>query len=96
MCECIAVMDKALAERNTKLALTFTFGGGLSTYPTIQTEQVEKGRGKKKAIGVIPSFCCFCGEKYERAKADESALTPKPRGCVAAQVDVMTEEYGGT
>lgn len=66
MCNCISTIDEALKPHNTKLALTITFGGKCEAYPTIQTEQVEKGRGKPKAKAMLPSFCCFCGEAYAR------------------------------
>ncbi|MHC1549427.1 hypothetical protein [Phyllobacterium sp. K27] len=55
--------------RNTKLSLTITFGSTLDAFPSIGTEQIEKGRGKQKAVAMLPSFCPFCGEKYEKEAA---------------------------
>ncbi|RWE55180.1 MAG: hypothetical protein EOS24_23790 [Mesorhizobium sp.] len=66
-CECIETVNQKLSPRNTRLALTITFAApGLNAFPSIGTEQIEKGRGRPKAIGMIPSFCPFCGTKYER------------------------------
>jgi hypothetical protein len=31
----------------------------------IETERIEKGRGKQKASTTFCSYCPFCGEKYE-------------------------------
>jgi hypothetical protein len=67
MCECVTRIDQLLKPHNTKLALTITFGAKCEAYPTIQTEQVEKGRGKAKAQAMLPTFCPFCGDKYEAA-----------------------------
>lgn len=67
MCECIEKIDGMLEPRNTKLGLTIVFSNPPKTYPSLVTEQIEKGRGKPKAAAMLPSFCPFCGAKYERA-----------------------------
>ncbi len=65
-CECIETVNEKLAARNTRLTMTITLTQGLDAYPTIATEQVKTGIGMPKAIGMIPSYCPFCGGKYER------------------------------
>lgn len=69
-CNCITTVNKLLSTRNTKLGLTFVFSDPISDLPTLVVEQIEKGRGKAKAVAMLPSFCPFCGTKY---KADEAA-----------------------
>lgn len=59
-CECISKVNAELKPRNTRLALSIVATGG--AYPTIQTEQIEKGRGKPKALVAVPSYCPFCGK----------------------------------
>jgi hypothetical protein len=48
-CNCIAEFDAKLAEQTAR--------------PMIVTDQIESGRGKKKACGVFATFCPFCGVK---------------------------------
>ena len=70
-CDCISVMDAKLADHNTRIAVTFGFprdGSPPYTRPTIQTEKLESRKRVGPAIA-LPSFCPFCGEKYERAPA---------------------------
>ncbi|SMH42233.1 hypothetical protein [Mesorhizobium australicum] len=62
-CECIKAVNEKLAARNTRLALTITLTQQLDDFPTIATEQIDKGRGKLKAVSMIPTFCPFCGVK---------------------------------
>lgn len=63
-CDCITAVDAMLAERNTRIMLPITFGGG-PVRPMIVTEQIEKGRGKPRPCGMFATFCPFCGESYE-------------------------------
>lgn len=67
MCECIEKIDEMLKPHNTKLGLTVVFGQPVTVFPSLETEQIEKGRGKPKAKAMLPSFCPFCGTKYEAA-----------------------------
>jgi hypothetical protein len=67
MCNCIAEMDAKLAERNTRLQVTFAFprdGSPSYTLPLLGTEKIEKR--KRESVLAVPSFCPFCGEKYGR------------------------------
>lgn len=66
MCECITQMQGQLKEYNTQLAVTYSLGAQSRTYPTIKVEQIETGRGKPKAMAVIPTYCPFCGEEYSK------------------------------
>lgn len=63
-CNCIDIVDAKLAERNTRIMLPIIFGGDQTPRPMIVTEQIEKGRGKKKAVGMFATFCPFCGVAY--------------------------------
>jgi hypothetical protein len=64
-CKCINEMNQELGKHNTRLSLMITFDGG--TYPAIGTEQIERGRGKARAKAVLPTYCPFCGAKYDHA-----------------------------
>lgn len=62
-CNCRAEANKALAEHNTRIKHYFTLRDSRAGMPwPIETEQLEKGRGKKKAMGLFASFCPLCGE----------------------------------
>lgn len=62
-CNCVEGVDAMLAERNTRIMMPITFGG--PSRPMIVTDQIETGRGKKRACGMFATFCPFCGERYE-------------------------------
>jgi hypothetical protein len=65
-CDCIDKINEKLAERNTKLTATIIFAKPSYLTPTIDTELVEKKRGARPCA-VLPTFCPFCGTKYEGA-----------------------------
>lgn len=72
-CDCIKTIDTQLAERNTKLAVSFVarevvkegkrsieFDTGLS----VEVAKIDpKKRGK--ALSVLVSFCPFCGKSVK-------------------------------
>lgn len=62
-CDCIQEVNAMLAERNTRLTLPIMLGADQTPRLMIVTEQIEGGRGKKKACGMFASFCPFCGVK---------------------------------
>ena len=67
-CTCADEIDKKLAERNTRLTRALVFSKtGRENNPDLllQTDQIEKGRGKQKAVSMFISFCPFCGVKYD-------------------------------
>ncbi len=76
-CTCIETVDAKLAERNTRIMIPITFSlrGSVDPgpRPMIVTEQIEKGRGKQKAVGMFASFCPFCGVAYEPRPAVPAA-----------------------
>lgn len=72
-CDCITTVDAMLAERNTRIMLPIMLGRDQTPRPMIVTEQIESGRGKKKAVGMFATFCPFCGVRYEPAPAEPQA-----------------------
>lgn len=67
-CSCADEVDQKLAERNTRLTRALVFSkAGRENNPDLllQTDQIEKGRGKPKAVSMFISFCPFCGVKYD-------------------------------
>lgn len=77
MCDCIKIVNEKLATRNTRLSIPirFSFKGEPTPPQTvmIETVQIETGRGKPKAVGMFPTYCPFCGVKYEAEKASQAA-----------------------
>ena len=70
-CDCISVIDAKLAEHNTRICVTFGFprdGSPSFTRPHIMTEKIVT-RTRGSAMLAIPSYCPFCGERYEPAPA---------------------------
>lgn len=67
--KCFVEVDEMLAGRNTKLEFPIMLGGDQTPLPMVRTEQIETGRGKKKATAMFATFCPFCGE-YLRKKAE--------------------------
>lgn len=72
-CDCISTVNAMLAERNTKLMLPITFSSlNDPTEPQrlmVVTDQIETGRGKKKAAGMFATYCPFCGVSYSKPVA---------------------------
>lgn len=66
-CNCVEEVNGMLKERNTRLTQAITFGDRKgNTNLLLCTEQIEKGRGKKKAVSMFLSCCPFCGTRYEQ------------------------------
>lgn len=68
ICKCMDEMNAKLAAHNTRLCVTFGFprdGSPSYTRPYLQTEKIETRKRVGPALA-IPSFCPFCGAKYER------------------------------
>lgn len=79
-CDCISTVDAMLAERNTRIMLPIVLMSGHTPRPMIVTEQIETGRGKKKAVGMFATFCPFCGDRYDPAPAEPAASSPVGEG----------------
>lgn len=65
-CDCIAIVDAKLAERNTRIMLPIMLGADQTARPMIVTDQIETGRGKQKACGMFATYCPFCGASYSK------------------------------
>ncbi len=81
-CECLSDMDAKLAAHNTRLVHSISLGvdGQLGfTRPVLETEKVEPRR-KGRHARVVPTFCPFCGERYEPAPAEPAATPPAEPG----------------
>lgn len=64
-CKCADEVDGKLSEHNTRLERALVLGDrGDNPNLMLRTEQVERGRGKKKAAAMFISYCPFCGVKY--------------------------------
>lgn len=86
-CNCIEEMDRKLEPHNTKLGVTFGFGrdGSCYTLPHINTEKMVKRTRVGPALA-IPTFCPFCGERYE-TPVRAAAATADPVGGDATKVE---------
>jgi len=73
-CTCMSEMDYKLAAHNTQLQFTFGYSRDGSTWllPLISTEKLERKVRKGPALA-IPTFCPFCGTRYQPENAQVSA-----------------------
>lgn len=78
-CNCLSDFNERLKEHNTKIDVTFVIprnGGPMRDFPKIETSKIET-RKRVGPVIAVPTFCPFCGQRYEpmpaKAKADESA-----------------------
>lgn len=68
-CDCIEKVDDYLGKKNTRITQALVLDpNSQSPGVMIETEQVETGRGKPKAVGMFASHCPFCGMKYGEIK----------------------------
>lgn len=66
VCKCRDTVEAHLAKHNTRIKRYYTLSAhGLGLPWPVETEQLEKGRGQKKAISLFASFCPFCGTSLQ-------------------------------
>lgn len=65
VCDCIKAIDAKLSEHNTRIMLPIVFGSDRTVRVMIVTDQIQTGRGKKRAVGLFATYCPFCGTPYE-------------------------------
>lgn len=65
MCGCVELVNEKLKERNTRLTQAIVFGKHNHDSLMVETAQLEKGRGKEKAVAMFLTYCPFCGVKYD-------------------------------
>lgn len=63
-CKCAETVNSKLVEHNTRLTQAIVFGDRDDDCLMLVTEQIEKGRGKPKAVSMFLTYCPFCGTKY--------------------------------
>jgi hypothetical protein len=63
-CECIKEINGKLTQYNTRLTQAMMLKEADHPGLMLVTEQIETGRGKKKAVAMFLRFCPFCGSKY--------------------------------
>lgn len=72
-CDCLSKANEALAPHNTRIEQIYSITGSrIGTRWPISTVQIQKGRGKPKAMGLVASFCPLCGVSM-KDKGDESS-----------------------
>jgi hypothetical protein len=70
MCDCVATINKKLADRNTRIAQAFCLTEDLSGADCIITIATEKVHPRgKRPVAVLATFCPFCGTEIPRSDA---------------------------
>lgn len=80
-CNCVAEFNAKLREHNTRIVETIGIphdGRPMFTRPTIRTEKVESRKRVGPAIAV-PTFCPFCGNRYEPEPPTWESIATAPR-----------------
>lgn len=77
-CNCRNRVNEQLSVYNTRIEVIYSVSdAGLGVPWPISTVQIEKGRGKPKAMGLFASFCPFCGASLrDAAKAEVQQMQP--------------------
>lgn len=72
-CDCVGTINSALAEHNGRLCETLMLRPS-GVRPTIMVEKI-KPRGKSPPVA-LPTFCPFCGTRYEPKPDASTQETP--------------------
>ena len=64
-CTCIETVNDQLAKHNTRLSQAMMFFKASHPGLMLQTDQIQTGRGKPKAVSMFLTYCPFCGVRYE-------------------------------
>lgn len=96
MCTCMTNINADLKEHNTRLATSFVITRdrkGMDCLPIVQTEKLQT-KSRTKPIIVIPTYCPFCGVRYQRAGEEgDSALASMESADLATELPA-TEGHG--
>jgi hypothetical protein len=72
MCDCITLTEEALVreDSNTKLGVSILISRSTGQSRTVVEIATYKRDPKKreKPLGMIPTYCPFCGEKYPESE----------------------------
>jgi hypothetical protein len=69
MCDCIQKVNEKLKEFNTELDLLFYIDGSPNRVCLSTSKIIAHERGRAKTMG--PTYCPFCGVKYDQPPASE-------------------------
>jgi hypothetical protein len=81
MCECVAKVNEQLTEKNLTLrevSLINMTMGKVRQSLVLPVERLRSDEPRSKTKHIIPSYCPFCGERYQREAADTT-----DSGCVS-------------
>ena len=73
-CTCLKEFNEQLREHNTEITVTFGIprdGSPMYIRPKISTEKIET-RKRVGPVLVVPTFCPFCGTRYEPKPAAQA------------------------
>lgn len=92
-CDCIAILDKRLADHNSRIQVTFVHNREAATLevrPHIGTEKLDPR--KRDKMGAIATYCPFCGTRYE-ARTEPEPTREEPSANVAQDADFTKEGF---